>query len=174
MSIEDLIKKCQENNIKAQKELYEMFAPTLMGICIKYCKDQALAEDLFQESFIKIFNKIHQFKGEGSFEGWLKRLSINTILTHLKKQIHFLPVSKDFVEDLTEETYDFEAYSIDFLLDKIQELPQQYRLVFNMYVLDDLPHREIADLLNIAVSTSKSNLTRAKALLRKEIKTKSS
>ncbi len=168
MGLEELIKKCQEYDIKAQEALYKQFAPVLLGVCMKYCKDKPLAEDLFQESFITIFNKIPQFKHQGSFEGWAKRITINTVLGYYRKQQLFVAVDEEKMED--EVVIDTPDFSLDVLLAAIQELPNQYRLVFNMYVLDDFSHKEIAAALHISVGTSKSNLSRARILLQKNLK----
>lgn len=170
MVYKQLIEQCVNNDPKAQKELYRIFASKLFGICLKYCSNKAIAEDLFQESFITIYKKLHQFKHQGSFEGWVKRITINTILQHFKKQKKHQPIIDDLipdqVEDIEIENTDFE---LEYLLKLIQELPNQYRLVFNLYVLDNYSHAEIAEMLTISVGTSKSNLSRAKQLLRKKI-----
>ena len=158
----------QEN--KAQQELYRIFAPKLFGICLKYCSNKVIAEDLFQESFITIFNKIHQFKHKGSFEGWVKRITINTVLQHYKKQQFHQPIIDDIIIDDSEEIdINDTNINLNYLLELIQELPNQYRLVFNLYVLDGYSHAEIAEAINISIGTSKSNLSRAKQLLRKKL-----
>ncbi len=137
---------------------------------MKYCKNKANAEDLFQESFIIIFNKIDQFKHTGSFEGWAKRITINTILSHFRKKTNTEPINEEKIE-IIEDDDEFEHtnFSLDTLLALIHKLPNQYKLVFNMYVLDEYSHQEIADALNISVNTSKSNLSRARAILKKEL-----
>ncbi len=137
---------------------------------MKYCKNKANAEDLFQESFIIIFKKIHQFKHHGSFEGWAKRITINTILSHFRKKMLTEPIDEEKIETIEDEA-DFEPtnFSLDTLLTLIHKLPDQYRLVFNMYVLDEFSHQEIAEALQISLGTSKSNLSRARAILKKEL-----
>ncbi len=170
MEIEQLIEKCQQHDVKAQEALYRRLAPLLLGVCMKYCKNKANAEDLFQESFIIIFNKIHQFKYKGSFEGWAKRITINTILSHFRKTQHTESINEEktaLIEDHTE--FEHANFSLDTLLTLIHKLPSQYKLVFNMYVLDDFSHQEIAMALDISVGTSKSNLSRARAILKKEL-----
>ena len=172
MNLEKLIEQCKKNDVIAQKALYKQFAPILFGICLKYCKNKTIAEDLFQEAFITIFNKIVQFKHKGSFEGWAKRITVNTILQHFKKQRVYELVNEENIAIIEiEDNCDTELshLSLDYLLESIQKLPDQYRLVFNLYVLDDYSHQEIAEALNISVGTSKSNLSRARALLKKEI-----
>lgn len=171
MGLEKLIKKCQKYDVKAQKALYQEISPQILGVCFKYCGDKALAEDLFQESFIIIFNKISQFKHQGSFEGWAKRITINTILAYYRKQRFLIPFDEEIISTIEEEETieDSSEYSLEYLLETIKKLPNQYRLVFNMYALDGYSHREIAVALGISVGTSKSNLSRARSLLKKEL-----
>lgn len=170
MVYKQLIEQCINNDPKAQKELYKIFAPKLFGICLKYCANKTIAEDLFQESFITIYKKLHQFKHQGSFEGWAKRITINTILQYFKKQKKHQPIIDDLITDQIEDIeIDDIDFKLDYLLELIQDLPNQYRLVFNLYVLDGYLHSEIAEMLNISVGTSKSNLSRAKQLLRTKL-----
>lgn len=166
-----LIEQCKNKNPKAQKELYRVLAPKLYGICLKYCKCKSTAEDLYQEAFVSIFTKISQFKNKGSFEGWAKRITINTALQHFRNQkFHELIIEENITTD-DDENFEINEtnLNLDYLLSIIQELPNQYRLVFNLYVLDGYSHNEITELLNISLGTSKSNLSRAKQLLRKKI-----
>ena len=170
MIYKQLIEQCVNKDTKAQQELYKIFAPKLFGICLNYCSNKTIAEDIFQESFITIFNKIHQFKHNGSFEGWAKRITINTALQHYKKQQFHQPIVDDMLTGEPEEIdINNTNTSLNHLLELIQELPNQYRLVFNLYVLDGYSHAEISEALTISVGTSKSNLSRAKQLLRKKL-----
>jgi len=165
-----LIEKCQKKDAKAQAELYKIFAPKLYGVCLKYCSNKSIADDLFQDAFITIFNKINQFKHKGSFEGWAKRITINTVLQHFKKQKFHQEINDNLITDENEEfEIEDENLNLNYLLEVIKELPNQYRLVFNLYVLDGYSHSEISEALNISTGTSKSNLSRAKQLLRKRI-----
>ena len=165
-----LIKKCQQKDPKAQKKLYKILAPKLLGVCLKYCSCKSTAEDLFQEAFIVIFTKIGQFKNKGSFEGWAKRITINTILQHFRNKKNYELILEDKLEEKEEDVeIDETNLNLNYLLNIIQELPDQYRLVFNLYVLDGYSHAEISELLHISVGTSKSNLSRAKQLLKKKI-----
>lgn len=170
MSLNQLIYKCQKNDIKAQSELYELFSSKLFSICLKYSRDYAEAEDNLQDSFITIFKKIKQYKNKGSFEGWLKRITINTALQRYRNQKVFDIVNEDAIED-EEVDIDEIDVSLDFLLSCIQELPDRYRLVFNLYVLDGYSHKEISEMLEINVGTSKSNLARARMILKEKITT---
>ncbi len=173
MELVKLIKKCQKNNVEAQEALYRLYAPKLLGICIKYCNDKALADDLFQEAFITIFSKIKQFKHKGSFEGWLKRITINTVLTYYRKQKISASMDIESIPEVLEDIdLDSEQYTLEELLKCVQDLPNQYRLVFNMYVLDEYSHKQIAFELGITEGTSKSNLSRARVILQKKLNKK--
>jgi len=168
MSLEQLIIKCKKNNRKAQGELYSLYAKNLFTLCLKYSKNYAESEDNLQDAFLTIFNKIKQYNGKGSFEGWMKRIVINTALQHYRKA-SVLDVIKD--DDFVEEVVEVEVghVPLKFLLEIIQELPDKYRLVFNLYVLDGFSHKEIADMVNVSVGTSKSNLSRARNILKEKI-----
>ncbi len=154
----------------AQSQVYQLFAGKLFALSLKYSRNQADAEDVLQDSFLTIFNKIEQYNHKGSFEGWLKRIVINTALQKYRQKSP-LQLIKDYDYqaddndiDLNESTID-----IDFLLGLIQELPDRYRLVFNLYVLDNFSHKEIAEMLNISIGTSKSNLSRGKQILKQQL-----
>ncbi|CAM1374220.1 Putative RNA polymerase ECF-type sigma factor [Tenacibaculum litopenaei] len=149
--------------------MYQLFAAKLFAVCLKYSRNYQDAEDTLQDSFINIFKKIHQFKHRGSFEGWLKRLTIHTALQKFRKHTPLQIVKDDDVEEIEEVVYDENSVPVDFLLGCIQELPDRYRLVFNLYVLDKYAHKEIAELLKITVGTSKSNLSRARMILKEKI-----
>ncbi|MFD2551618.1 RNA polymerase sigma factor [Bizionia sediminis] len=168
MSFKQLIQKCSNNDTQAQSELYQLFSGKLFSVCLKYSRNYAEAEDNLQDAFLTIFSKISQFKNKGSFEGWLKRIVINTALQRYRGQGVFEIINEDFIEDDTVELDD-DAISLDFLLKLIQALPDRYRLVFNMYVLDGFSHKEIAELLHITEGTSKSNLARARKILKEKI-----
>ncbi|MGB0895978.1 MAG: RNA polymerase sigma factor [Flavobacteriaceae bacterium] len=168
MSLEQLIIKCKKNNRQAQGELYQLYAKKLFTLCLKYSKDYAESEDNLQDAFVTIFKKIKQYNNKGSFEGWMKRIVINTALQRYRKS-SVLDVIKDdtIVEEIVE--VDDEHVPLDFLLQIIQQLPDKYRLVFNLYVLDQYSHKEIAEMLNISIGTSKSNLSRARQILKEKL-----
>lgn len=168
MSLNELVKQCATNNRKAQKEIYQLFADKLFSICLKYSKNKQEAQDNFQDGFITIFNKIGQFKFKGSFEGWLKRVMVNTILLKYRQK-NVLNIVTEEIPDEVIVDIDDEEISLDFLLNLIQELPNRYRMVFNLYVLDGYSHKEISKMLHIAEGTSKSNLARARAILKRKI-----
>jgi RNA polymerase sigma-70 factor (ECF subfamily) len=166
--IEQLIYECTQNNTKAQEQLYRLLAPKLFAVCLKYSQNYDEAQDNLQESFLVIFDKIDQFKNKGSFEGWAKKIVINYTLQQYRKRKVFDIVSENFADE-SEIELDDEEVSLTFLTKIIQELPDRYRMVFNLYVMDDYSHKEIAEMLGITIGTSKSNLSRAKAILKEKI-----
>ena len=135
---------------------------------MKYAQDYEDAEDVLQDSFILVFDKIGQYKNKGSFEGWLKRITINVALQKYRQRKKLQIVRNDEVEAEVVVELDQEIET-DFLLGLIQQLPDQYRLVFNLYVLDHFSHKEIAEMLQISEGTSKSNLSRARSILKHKI-----
>lgn len=169
-NIELYIKKCVENDREAQLKIYQLFSPVLYGLCLKYMRNEDDAKDVFQEAFVIAFQKIGQYKFEGSFEGWIKRIFINKLLETIKKKkkdVLFLDVfNTDVIE---EEELELVPIEQEKLLEYIQELPDQYRMVFNLFVFEKMKHKEIAKLLQITEGTSKSNLNRAKSILKKRI-----
>lgn len=168
MSLNELVKQCAKNNRKAQEEIYQLFSGKLFSICLKYSKNKQEAQDNFQDGFITIFEKIGQFKFKGSFEGWLKRVMVNTILLKYRNRTVLNIVTEEIPDEVIVDIDDDEV-SLDFLLNLIQELPDRYRMVFNLYVLDGCSHKEISKMLHIAEGTSKSNLARARAILKQKI-----
>ncbi|MDB9960826.1 sigma-70 family RNA polymerase sigma factor [Oceanihabitans sp.] len=168
MSLDRLIQNCSRNDTKAQSELYQLFSSKLFSLCLKYSRNYAEAEDNLQDAFVTIFKKISQYNNKGSFEGWLKRIAINTALQCYRNKGVFEIVNEDLIEDVVLEIDDDEI-TIEYLLKIIQELPDRYRLVFNLYVLDGYSHKDIAGLLKISTGTSKSNLSRARQLLKDKI-----
>ncbi|OUR98094.1 RNA polymerase subunit sigma-70 [Flavobacteriales bacterium 33_180_T64] len=168
MSLDQLIKRCKKNDAQAQSQLYKLYANKLFSICLKYSRNYAEAEDNLQDAYITIFKKIDQFKNQGSVEGWMKRIAINTALQRYRTAGVFDIINEDQIEDVTVEIDD-DTINLDFLLNIIQELPDRYRLVFNLYALDDHSHKEIASLLDISTGTSKSNLARARMILKNKI-----
>ena len=171
MSLDQLIQNCKKNDTKAQSELYKLFSGKLFSVSLKYSRSHAEAQDNLQDAFITIFKKINQYKDKGSFEGWLKRITVNTALQRYRKTSVFQIVNEDQIEDKTVDIDDDETEEIPlkFLLECIQNLPDRYRLVFNLYVMDGYSHKEISDLLSINIGTSKSNLNRARAILKENV-----
>ena len=149
--------------------MYKLLAPKLFAVCLKYSRNHEEAQDNLQESFLIIFDKLKQFKNEGSFEGWAKRLVVNYVLQQYRKQGTFLELVSDNIFVVEEIEIDDESITMEFLLKIIQELPDRYRLIFNLYVVDGYSHKEIAKMLEINEGTSKSNLARAKMILKEKI-----
>ena len=168
MSLEKLIKRCKQNDIKAQEELYRLYAGKMFGLCLKYSDSYAQAEDNLQDGFLTIFDKIGQYKHQGSFEGWMKRIVINTALQRYRKQDVFQIIDEESIKEPEVEVNE-EELSLPFLLQIIQELPDRYRMVFNLYALDGFSHKEIAEMMNISTGTSKSNLARARKILKSKV-----
>ena len=168
MDLNQLIIDCKKNDRKAQEQLYRLYASKLFSVCLKYSRSYSEAQDNLQDGFLLIFNKIEQFSFKGSFEGWLKRVMINHVLQQYRTQTLLRIVNED-VTKYEEIEIDDENISLDYLLKIIQELPDRYRLVFNLYVMDDYSHAEIAEMLSINIGTSKSNLSRARLILKDKI-----
>lgn len=167
----DIIEGCKRKKNRYYSQLYERYSPALYAICLRYLKDENEALDCLQEGFLEIHNSIKNYRGDGSFEGWLKRLQVNVCLMYLRKK------RKMKLESLNEETFvlaendeeDDAPLSIKTMMSAIQHLPDGYRTVFNLFVIDGFTHQEIADKLSISEGTSKSQLARAKKILRKEL-----
>jgi len=172
VSLDQLIQECANRQPAAQEQLYRLFAGKMFALCLKYSRNKEEAEDNLQDGFIQIFDKIKQFKNAGSFEGWMKRIIINTALQKYRDKTTLNVVYDEVDEPDVEVEVDEEQISLDGLLNLIQALPNQYRLVFNMYVLDGYSHKEIAKELRISEGTSKSNLSRAKVILKQKIERK--
>ena len=169
MTDNELIKRCIQHDRKAQNELFRKYKDILFFISLKYCRNEVDAEDNLHDAFIAIFQEIKTYKNKGSFEGWLKRITIYKAIDKYKVR---KPLNIEIKDDILEETVETEEdpdVSLDQLLKLIQELPDQYRLVFNLYQMDGFSHKEIATLLNISEGTSKSNYHRAKLILRDKI-----
>ncbi|MCB0374808.1 MAG: sigma-70 family RNA polymerase sigma factor [Sinomicrobium sp.] len=168
MSLDKLINGCKARDRKAQEQLYRLFAGKLFSICLKYSRNKTEAEDNLQDTFMTVFDKIEQYSFKGSFEGWIRRITVNTVLQKYREEGVFDIVPDHLQEDVPVDM-DSDAISLDYLLKLIQELPDRYRLVFNLYVLDDYSHKEIAAMLSISEGTSKSNLARARMILKDRI-----
>ena len=172
---QEIIAGCKSGERQAFSLLYNKYAPVMLGICMRYCKHREEAEDVLHEGFIKVFTNIKKFRGEGSFEGWIKRIMINTSLSHYQANLkHYFKSDIDQLRDLPGEDEDRGIYEHapprSQLLGLIQELPPGYRFVFNMYVFENFSHKEIARELGISVNTSKSQLAKARKRLQKKLK----
>ena len=166
-----LFELCKKGDRAAQEKLFRLYSPLMLGICLRYAKNRHEAEDVMQEGFIKIFSNIENFRGEGSFEGWMKRIIVNTSLNHYykaKKTIsdkNFDDIRETEIASLDNDLPKI-RFSQDEMLDAIRQLPNGYKQIFNLYIFEKYKHREIAELLNISVNTSKSQLSKARVFLK--------
>ncbi|MGZ5191953.1 MAG: RNA polymerase sigma factor [Flavisolibacter sp.] len=172
ISESDLIEGCLRGERKMQHELYQRYAPKMYGVCLRYAGNAEEAEDILQEGFIKVFNKMSSYRGDGSFEGWIRRVFVNTAIEHFRKKTYLQPIT-----ETEENTIEGKYLSVlDHLAEKdiiqlVQQLSPGYRTVFNMYVVEGYTHRQIAEILEISEGTSKSQLSRAKIILQGLVKT---
>ena len=173
MSLEELIDSCKQGDRKAQEQLYREYSPRLFGTCLKYSRNKTEAEDNLHDSFMTIFDKIAQYTAKGYFEGWAKRITVNTVMQKYRKEEHLKLVTDNFEDEVEIEVDSgYTDIGLDTLLGYIQELPNKYRLTFNLYVLDGHSHAEIGALLGTSPGTSKSNLARARLILKEKIEAK--
>jgi RNA polymerase sigma-70 factor (ECF subfamily) len=168
--LKDIIKQSASGDVRAQEKLYRMFAPKMFGVCMRYAKDRTEAEDNLQDGFVNVFTNLKKFRHEGSFEGWVRRIMVNVSLSKYRKQHILYPV-----EDVGKyETQSFngdilEKISAGELINLIQQLPPRYRMVFNLFVMEGMSHQEIAEAMKISEGTSKSNLARARDILKRKV-----
>lgn len=165
-----IIEQALQGNEIAYQQLYQMYKHPLFMVCLRYAKDRSIAQDYLQEAFINIFKNLNQFvESKGAFEAWAKRVTINICLMDLRKQSLYA-VGIDGAENIEAKTVDaLSNLSLKEMLLMIQQLPQGYKTVFNMYAIDGFSHKEIAQELGISINTSKSQLRKARVLLQKKI-----
>jgi RNA polymerase sigma factor (sigma-70 family) len=172
MTENELITRCQSGDRLAQKVLYNRYAPKMLGVCFRYVKNQEDAEDVMTEGFYKVLTNIDKFKSEGSFEGWIRRIMVNQALMLLRKQHNFnISIEISNVEIKATPSVESRLATQD-ILSLLELLPTGYRTIFNLYVIEGYKHREIAEMLNISINTSKSQLILAKKRLRELVETK--
>lgn len=166
----DLIRGCMDGNRRMQEQLYKQFAPKMYSVCLRYCNNADDARDVLQEGFVKIFRNLVNFRGEGSFEGWMRRIFVNTAIEHYRRKTNLISIT-----EAVETTYQDDDWTVfdrlgeKDILEMIRELSPGYRTVFNMYVVEGYPHKDIGAVLGISEGTSKSQLARAKIILKKMI-----
>lgn len=173
-----LIEGCINGSRKAQEDVFNAMYRRLLGVCARYAKDDDDAKDILQNGFIKVFKSIENYKGDGSFEGWIKRIVINTAIdSYRRKKVKPVVVDSELtdrvgtnMEDEVEDDSIYQKIPIKVVLDSVQKLSPAYRTVFNLYVLEGYNHNEIAEMLEIGIGTSKSNLSKARLNLRKMLK----
>ena len=171
---QEILEGCKSGERQAFGLLYKKYASTMLGICMRYCKRKEEAEDVLHEGFIKVFSNVSKFRGDGSFEGWIKRIMINTSLSYYHANLkHYFQSGVEEFEDMLTGDDDEGVYSNapsrSELLSLIQDLPDGYRFVFNMYVFENFSHKEIAAELGVSVNTSKSQLAKARRRLQKKL-----
>jgi RNA polymerase sigma factor (sigma-70 family) len=176
MNEHEIIKGCLKNDRASQKALYEQHYSKMLGVCLRYAKDKDEAKDILHEGFLKVFNNLKNFNGTGSFEGWIRRIMVNTSIDHLRKnKQNYLIVSTVYANEKASNTADEVEDDALIHIDKeeilkaVQELTPAYRTVFNLFVIEEFTHREIAEMLDISEGTSKSNLSKAKFNLKKNL-----
>ena len=170
-SIDDLVIRCKAGQRKAQEKLYKQLATKMLGVCLRYAVDRMEAEDMLQMGFIKVFQKIADYRGEGSFEGWVRRIMVHSSIEYYRKH-HKLMQVVDFEEtgqELSVNAVAASSLEAQDLLVMIKELAPGYRMVFNLYAIDGYTHKEIAEMAGISEGASKSQLSRARAILKEQI-----
>jgi RNA polymerase sigma factor (sigma-70 family) len=169
--LDNIIKGCQQSDNRAQKELFDLFSRKMYGVCLRYGGNRSEAQDILQDGFLKIYEKIHQYEFKGSFEGWMRRIFVNTALERYRNQYKIINI-QDGWREINENGYDhiLDNITADELMALVQALSPKYRVVFNMYAIEGYSHKEISDLLGINEGTSKSNLSRARIILQDKVK----
>ena len=168
----DIIDGCLSGSRRDQELLYRRYSPKLYAVCLQYTGNTEDAREVLQEGFIKIFENLSRFSHEGSFEGWMRRIIVNTALERYRNRYYLTRV--DDIDEVTEleaepDTNDFAGLEAFDLLNMIMELPPKYRMVFNLYAIEGYSHKEVAKMLGISEGTSKSNLSRAREILQKKV-----
>jgi RNA polymerase sigma factor (sigma-70 family) len=170
--LDHILKDCVNGKRSAQEHLYKMYSAKMFGVCLRYCRNYEEAKDILQDGFIKVFEKLYQYGQRGCFEGWVRRIMINTALERYRKNGQ--TVVLDQMPEIYEEPENESSFDITMkeMLGHIQKLPEKYRMVFNLYVFEEMSHKEIADTLGISEGTSKSDLSRARGILQSKINSK--
>lgn len=168
----DLIKGCLEGNRRMQEELYQRFSPRMYAVCLRYAGNAEEAADILQDGFIKVFKKLDSYRGEGSFEGWIRRIFVNTAIEQFRRKKYLQPVTEKEENTLEGDyTSALDQLGAKDIMALIQDLSPGYRTVFNLYVVEGYSHKEIGDMLGISEGTSKSQLSRAKVILQDMVRT---
>jgi RNA polymerase sigma-70 factor (ECF subfamily) len=172
MSDHQIIKGCARHDRKAQKLLYDKYSGFLLGICLRYASDRAEAEDILQDSFLKIYFNIGDFSGTGSFTGWLRKIAVNTAITQYHKDQKFrynVEIEVFTSAETGVSSFEEDYFTSDELYNVLNGLSAGYRMVFNLYAIEGYKHKEIAKMLEIDTNTSKSQYSRAKAVIRDKL-----
>lgn len=168
MNEESLFKACFAGDPKGQRLLFDTYAPKMLAVAMRYIKDKERAEDVLQDAFVKVFQNIQKFKLEGSLEGWIRRIVVNTALDQIRKdKKHQTDLELDGVAfELPELSHTEEKLQAEYLMKLVHALPDGYRMVFNLYAIEGYSHKEIAEMMGVTESTSKSQYSRAKNAIR--------
>jgi len=173
ISESDLIQGCIAGDRRFQEHLYKKFAAKMFAICLRYSNKAEDAQDILQDGFVKVFKNLNRYRGDGSFEGWVRRIFVNTAIEHYRRNTNLYPVTESHENALeTKELSALDSLSMKDLMNIIQQLSPGYRTVFNLYAVEGYSHKEIADMLGISEGTSKSQLARARGVLQQLIETK--
>lgn len=171
MDEQKIVSDCLKGNPVAQRQLFEMFAPKMLGVCLRYMKSQDEAEDVLQDGFVKVFSKLSAYKNNGSLEGWVRRIMVNTALDQIRKNAKFA-YSSDFTDNeykLDSSDFTFETLIVEDLMKLINGMPDGYKVVFNMFAIEGYSHKEIAETLGVSENTSKSQYSRARSYLKEKL-----
>ena len=172
MSDKQIIAGCAKHERNAQQMLYDKYSRFLFGICLRYAVDKAEAEDILQDSFLKIFFNIKHFSGTGSFIGWLRKITVNTAITQYHKNLkhrYHVDIEEHVSAEVGVASFEEDFFTSEELYKVLNELPAGYRMVFNLYAVEGYKHKEIAEILEIDTNTSKSQYSRAKAVIRDKL-----
>jgi len=172
LSENEIIEGCARHDRRAQQMLYDRYSRLLFGVCMRYASDRAEAEDILQESFLKIYFSIKEYSGTGSFTGWMRKIVVNTAITHYHRNLkhkHYVEIEEYVSVETGVSSFEEDFFTSDELFKVLNELPPGYRMVFNLYAIEGYKHKEIAEMLGIDINTSKSQYSRAKATLREKL-----
>lgn len=170
-TIQDLVEGCKQGSRQSQEQLYKLFAAKMLGVCMRYASSRMEAEDMLQNSFIKVFEKLADYRADGSFEGWMRRIMVHTSIEYYRKHHKMMQVVE--LENLSDEPsinpLAAAKLGADDLLKLIAQLPPGYRIVFNMFAIEGYSHKEIGEILGISEGASKSQLSRARSILKAQL-----
>lgn len=164
----EFIDRLKKEDRNSQRTLYEHCSAKMYGVCLRYVNNPEIAKDILHDGFIKVFTSIKSYRNEGSFDGWIRKIIVNTALEYIRQRKDYLEVDIEFAKSNVAKVVNNE-HDLNFFLGIVAELPPQYRTVFNLYAIDEYSHSEIAAMLDITESTSKSNYSRAKAIIREKL-----
>lgn len=167
-----LLIRCKKGDPRAQRALFEKFAPKMLAVCMRYVRSGEQAQDVLQDAFVKVFTKLDNYSGDGSLEGWIRRVVVNTALDQIRRDLKFRDdLDVEEVGYRLEQTmYQSDSFTESDLMKLISAMPDGYRVVFNMFAIEGFSHREIAETLNVSENTSKSQYSRARAYLQERLK----